>query len=201
MHSMRRCSENGDGIRLLWFLAAACCLFLAGEGRVHLATPARVHHFKLTKAVETASLGLAGDGSRRRAETLMYRGEAKPWDEVGMHSDEVPDWMNGVNARARQLEAAAAAEREGLPRMGGLGLRLRDDWKVTGMIRGGAAAMLKETCPVCSSGAVAGVDADECRCIRKGDVLMEVDGVSVQGLDVQEASVILVGPNRSEVCS
>jgi hypothetical protein len=143
---------------------------LAG-GRVHIAPALNLKH-----AVEEESLGQLGDGSRRRAERVLYAGERPPWARREGEPEALPKWVDEVSAVSRQLAEAARAERDAAWRSGAVGMRLRDDWRVSG-VRGPAAVAA----------------------IKVGDVVEEIDGVSVWGMTLDEAQPLLEGPPRTSV--
>jgi len=143
---------------------------LAG-GRVHIAPALNLKH-----AVEEESLGQLGDGSRRRAERVLYAGERPPWARREGEPEALPEWVEEVSAMSVQLAEAARAERDAAWRSGAVGIRLRDDWRVSG-VRGAAASAA----------------------IKVGDVVEEIDGVSVWGMTLDEAQPLLEGPPRTSV--
>jgi C-terminal processing protease CtpA/Prc len=159
-------------------LAFLSC-WTAGAGcRVHLLKTPPQHRLRLQKVMQAANRGSVSE-AKRQLEDMLYEGEAKPWQDTSLVSDVLPQWLADVKVTTEQLERAVGSEMSSLPRLGGLGLRLRDDWKVTGMESDGPAA--------------------ECGDIHVGDFLHGVDGISIQHMDIEEAAPLLFGENNSQV--
>jgi hypothetical protein len=154
------------------------CWTTGAGGRVHLLKTPPQHQLLLQKVMQAANRGSFSE-TKRQLEDVLYEGEAKPWQDPSLVSDVLPQWLADVKITAEQLERAADSEWPLLPMLGGLGLRLRDDWKVTGIDSDGPAA--------------------ECDDIHVGDFLHGVDGISVADMDVEEAAPLLFGENNSQV--
>jgi hypothetical protein len=169
-------------MRPVQILAMAIVLNLTPRagGRVHLLQTPPQHQLRLQQVMQAAKRGVEESNVKKCMEDMiLYQGELKPWQDPSIASGDAPTWLEDVKVTAEQLERAAQAEICCEPRLCGLGLRLRDDWKVTGMEPEGPAA--------------------ESETIRIGDILHEVDGISVSNMDVEEAAPLIFGVNNSQV--